>query len=249
MNSVMFLGTGGARIMLSTQLLATGGMLIKLDDTFFSLDPGPGALVSTVKYGFDPTSLDGIILSHRHLDHSADANVMIEAMTRGGLNKKGFLFAPLDALNNDPVIFKYLRHYAAGIIPLEPLTAYKINTLPFNTSMPHHHGNVETYGFIFKGKNTSVAYIPDTAFFPQLLEFYKADILIISMLRLEKSSIPHLSVADVEIILDALKPKLTLLTHFGLQVYNKGPENIAKDLAKKTGFIVKAALDGLKYEF
>ncbi|MEW6622720.1 MAG: hypothetical protein AB1420_06275 [Bacillota bacterium] len=45
MNSVMFLGTGGARIMLSTQLLATGGMLIKLDDTFFSLDPGPGALV------------------------------------------------------------------------------------------------------------------------------------------------------------------------------------------------------------
>ncbi len=249
MNSITFLGTGGARFMLATQFLATGGMLVKLDEAFFSLDPGPGALVNTIKHNVDPTFLDGIIASHRHLDHAADVNVMIEAMTKGGLEKRGIVFAPSDAFNSDPVILKYLRSYVREIGLLKPLSNYSINGLNFITSMPHHHGSEETYGFIFHGKDTTVGYIPDTAYFPELATFYTADILIVSMLRLEKRPVPHLSVIDVERLLRVLKPKVTLLTHFGYQIYQRGPEKIAKDLADKTNLTVLAARDGMKFEF
>jgi len=34
---------------------------------------------------------------------------MIEAMTNGGFKKKGTVLAPKDALEGDPVIFKYVR--------------------------------------------------------------------------------------------------------------------------------------------
>ena len=249
MNRIIFLGSGGARIMLSTQILATGGMIISLDGTNFSLDPGPGALLNILKHNIKPTDLHGILISHRHLDHSADANVMIEAMTKSGKIKNGQVFAPSDALDVDPVILKYLREYLKEIMYLRPLSNYKINDLPFTTSMPHHHGSEETYGFLFHGKNTTLGYIPDTAFFPELLDFYKANVLIISMLRLEKSHYSHLCVGDVETIIKSIKPDMTILTHFGIEIFQKGPEKIANYLKEKTGQKVIAATDGLEVNF
>ena len=249
MNRITFLGSGGARVMLSTQILATGGMIISLDGTHFSLDPGPGALLNILKHNIKPTDLHGIIISHRHLDHSADANVMIEAMTKSGRIKSGQVFAPSDALDVDPVILKYLREYLKEIIHLRPLSNYIINDLPFTTSMPHHHGSEETYGFLFHAKSMTLGYIPDTAFFPELLDFYKADILIVSMLRLEKSNFSHLSVDDVEVIIKSIRPSMTILTHFGIEIYQKGPDKVADYLKEKTGLKVIAATDGLEINF
>jgi ribonuclease BN (tRNA processing enzyme) len=248
LNSITFLGTGGARIMLSTQVLATGGMIVELEDTAFSLDPGPGALVNSFKYGINPTKLDGIITSHRHLDHSADINVMIEAMTRGGLQKKGHLFAPADALDKDPVVLKYLRGYLNKITYLKPNSEYSIKKLPFKTSMPHNHG-VETYGFIFSGKNVTLGYLPDTAYFPELLDFYKADILVVSMLIMDNRPVLHLSVNDVEKIISSVKPKITILTHLGLKIFEHGAEKIAYYLSEKTNQRVIAATDGFRFKF
>jgi ribonuclease BN (tRNA processing enzyme) len=249
MNSITFLGTGGARIMLSTQHLATGGMLIKMDDAFFSLDPGPGALVSLFKHGINPATLDGIIASHRHLDHTADINVLIEAMTKGGVLRRGQVFAPADALTVDPVILQYLRRYPEKINQIKADSSYHINSLPFSTSMPLDHGQAETYGFIFHGRTASVGYIADTNYFPQLSDFFQCDILIISMLRLEQSPFLHLAVPDVEQLLQKLTPQVTILTHFGYQVFEKGPGSVAARLAEKTGRKIIAATDGLKYYF
>lgn len=234
--------------MLSTQKLATGGMVVELDGTLFCLDPGPGALVNIFKNDLSPTNLHGIIVSHRHLDHSADVNVMIEAMTKGGLEKRGQVFAPTDALDSDPVVLQYLRDYVKQVSALKPLSNYKINNLAFTTSMPHDHGNEETYGFIFHGKDSTVGYIPDTAFFPELLDFYKVDVLIISMLLLEDSPVLHLSVNDAANLIKHIKPRKTLLTHFGYRIFQKGPDNIANYLAEKTKLNVAAAVDGITIE-
>jgi len=80
-DKVIFLGTAGARVMVASQILASGGLWFNLGGTQILFDPGPGTLVRAVKKKLKPTKLDAIILSHRHLDHSADANIMIEAMT------------------------------------------------------------------------------------------------------------------------------------------------------------------------
>jgi len=112
---ITFLGTAGARVMVANQILASGGLWFSLGGTELLVDPGPGTLVQAAKRKLKARKLEGIILSHRHLDHSADANVMIEAMTEGGMRRKGALFAPADALDDDPVVLHYLRPYLERI--------------------------------------------------------------------------------------------------------------------------------------
>ena len=87
--TITFLGTGGARFMIISQSLASGGLWFNLDGTQILMDPGPGSIVQVTKRKLNPEELSAIIVSHRHLDHSADVNVMIEAMTEGGFKKRG----------------------------------------------------------------------------------------------------------------------------------------------------------------
>ena len=102
MATVTFLGTGGARVLVFKQLLASGGLWLDFEGTRLSFDPGPGALVQATQRKLYPTQLDGIILSHRHLDHASDVNAMIEGMTTGGLEPKGTVFAPRDGPRGGP---------------------------------------------------------------------------------------------------------------------------------------------------
>ena len=91
MDFIKFLGTAGARVVVAKQLRSSAGIWLCLDGTNVYIDPGPGALVKcfSSRPKLDPTTLDAIALSHKHLDHSGDINAMIEAMTIGGLIKKG----------------------------------------------------------------------------------------------------------------------------------------------------------------
>src|SRR2546428_6550174 len=77
-----FMGTAGARFMVAKQVAASGGLFIEEGSTRISLDPGPGAVVQYAQRKIDLTTLDAIVVSHRHLDHAGDVNVMIEAIDR-----------------------------------------------------------------------------------------------------------------------------------------------------------------------
>jgi len=96
MSFIKFLGTAGARFVVMKQLRASGGVWLSVGQTNLYIDPGPGALVRCLssKPKMDPSTLDGILLTHKHLDHSSDVNVMIEAMTEGGFKKRGTLLLP-----------------------------------------------------------------------------------------------------------------------------------------------------------
>ena len=88
--------------MMINQFLASGGLWLNLSGTEILIDPGPGCIVQATKRKLKADKLSAIILSHRHLDHSADVNIMVEAMTRGGFRRHGWLFAPTDALEAEP---------------------------------------------------------------------------------------------------------------------------------------------------
>jgi ribonuclease BN (tRNA processing enzyme) len=83
-DSITFLGTAGARFVVTKQFLASGGAWFNFGGTEILLDPGPGCLVHSAKRKLNASKLKAIILSHKHLDHSGDINIMIEAMTEGG---------------------------------------------------------------------------------------------------------------------------------------------------------------------
>jgi ribonuclease BN (tRNA processing enzyme) len=250
MNKIKFLGTAGARFVVTKQLRKSGGTWLTLDDTNVIIDPGPGSLVKCLssKPKLSPLELDGIILTHRHIDHSNDINIMIEAMTDGGFKKKGVVFAPKDTLEDDPVILKYVRSYVEKIEILKEKGTYSIKNISFSTPIKHCHG-VETYGLNIHSKNHSISIITDTKYFEKLESYYKENILIInSVLIEEKDYIQHLSLKDVEKIISANKPKLTILTHFGMTFIKAKPWEIAEDLTEKFGVKVIAASDGMEID-
>jgi len=252
-NFIKFLGTAGARIVVSRQLRSSGGVWIKYQDTNLHLDPGPGALVRALssRPPLSPPSLDVLLLSHRHLDHSNDLNIMVEAMTEGATKKRGVVFLPREALEGEPVLFSYLREKLVSLEILEEGKTYHWKDLSFSTPLRHFH-SVETYGFRFSFPQGEVSFITDTLFEDKLIEAYQGSkILIINTVRFKKDNPPsilHLSIPDAQVLIENIKPRLALLTHFGLTVLREKPWKIAEEMSQKTGIKVVAASDGLKID-
>jgi len=244
-NSVTFLGSGGSRFMMISQKLATGGFWLNLEGTDILVDPGPSCITQVTQRNMESRMLDAIMLSHRHLDHSADMNIMIEAMTQGGGHPHGYLYAPADALADEPVIYGYLRPLLSGVVTLREGGAYRFGGVAVETPLRHHHG-VETYGFYFRAGGRTVSYVADTRYFEALAPTYRADLMIICVLtESPRSYIEHLSVPDAAALIGAARPKVAILTHFGMGLWRGGPENYAARISAETGVRVIAATDGM----
>ena len=260
-DTITFLGTAGARFMVTRQLAASGGLWLNLSGTEILVDPGPGSIVQSTKRKLRADKLSAIILSHRHLDHSADVNIMVEAMTNGGFNRHGWLFAPADALETEPVIFSYLKNYIEGIKVLEEGKSYSIGNISFSTPVRHIHP-VETYGMVFRTPRHTFAYIADTLYFDGLCQSYASELLIINVVFMEPKllvnpsatlmepglPVDHLSMPDAERIIKEVKPKIAILSHFGMSVWKARPWEIAQRLSQQTGVRVIAARDGMKFD-
>lgn len=246
-NFIKFLGTAGARFVMIKQLRFSGGIWVKCNNTNCLIDPGPGSLLRCAKSRpkLDATKLDGIILTHRHLDHSNDINVMIEAMTEGGFKKRGEVFLPEDALVSDSVLLNHTRIMPGKITTLKPRTRYSIKNLEFATSSRLKH-SVETYGLRFFFKDKTVCLLTDTRYFDSLPDEFRCDILIINVVFPQpRPQIEHLSVDDAKIIIEKTRPEKTIITHFGMGMIKAKPTKIAEDLSSSLKTEVIAAYDGM----
>ena len=249
MDKIKFLGTAGSRFVVMKQLRMSGGLWITMNNTNVLIDPGPGSLVRCLssRPKLNPLDLDAIILTHRHLDHSNDVNIMIEAMTNGGFKKHGVVFAPRDALEGDPVVLQYVRGFVDRIEMLSEKKSYQIGQLSFSIPVKHVHG-VETYGLNIEGDRYSVSVVTDTQYFEGLEKYYKGEILLLNVVRFDDSrpEILHLSMNNAEKIITANQPKLAVITHLGMTVIRSKPWEFAEQLSKRTGVPVVVARDGME---
>jgi ribonuclease BN (tRNA processing enzyme) len=250
-NCIKFLGTAGARFVMARQLRYSAGTFINFNGKQLILDPGPGTLVRYARSRppIDPAMLDALILTHLHIDHSSDVIVMIDAMTGGGLNKRGVLFAPDESLHGENrVVLTYLRDFLDRIEVLKPSTAYSLDGLRFHTSVRHRHA-AETYGIIFELDGKKISFMADTQFFPELLDSYRdSEVLVMNVVihtPRKGSNILHLSLADVKEIVRALRPKKTILTHLGMLIVRENPRLLSKTLSDELGMDVTVATDGM----
>ena len=239
------MGTAGARFMVAKQLAASGGLYLEEGKTRLCLDPGPGAIVQYAKRKVDPSRLDGIVVSHRHLDHCGDVNVMIEAMTEGGFSRRGALYCPADALDDDPVVFQYLRRFPEKVVKLQPKTDYRVGEIAFTTSPAHIHG-AETYGFRFGDR---LGWVTDSGYYEGIADDHRAEVMLIhTVLSQSRPELPHLGLDDAERIIGEARPRLAILTHFGMGVWRERPWEVAAAMSERTGVEVKSARDGMKLE-
>lgn len=249
-NFIKFLGTAGARFVMISQLRSSAGLWLSYKGTNLLIDPGPGTLVHLAKSKpkLNPSKLDGIVLTHRHLDHCGDINVMIEAMTEGGFKKKGAVFLPKDGLSEDPVILKHIRSLPEKIEILEEKKSYSVGAINFFTPIRHIHP-VETYGLKFHLEKKGISLIVDTRYFKELENVYKANVLIIhTVFSSPHPDIDHLCLEDTIKLIRNIKPKTTILTHFGMTMLKAKPHLIAQQLKERLKTEVISAYDGMRFE-
>ncbi|MGB2698168.1 MAG: hypothetical protein WBD28_09980, partial [Candidatus Zixiibacteriota bacterium] len=116
----------------------------------------------------------------------------------------------------------------------------------------HIHG-VETYGIKFKSSKYIISLIADTKFFPELSGHYlKSDLVILNVVRHEATGmslkVDHLNLEDVKTIIKEIKPKVTIITHFGMTMVRAKPWDIANKISDELGIKVIAARDGMDFK-
>jgi len=243
---IKFLGTAGARFVVMKQLRSSGGIWLRFKSTNILIDPGPGAIVrvNSAKPKLDPTRLDGIILTHKHLDHSGDANIMIEAMIEGGFKKKGVLFVPQDALGQEGVIFSYLEELIEKITILKK-DQFLLKDIRFEVPAQNIH-TVETFGLKFFLDDDIVSFISDTKYFDGLIDFYKDSTLIVLnvVFYKKRDEFEHLCLDDAIKIIKAIKPRKAIITHFGMTMLKQKPYLLESKIRSELGRDIKFAYDG-----
>jgi len=251
MGFLKFLGTAGARFVMIKQLRSSAGIWLQYKSTNIIIDPGPGSIVrcNTSKPKLDPSSLDAIILTHKHLDHSSDINVMIEAMTDGGFRKRGCLFVPSDALGEDGVVFSYLENFVEKIVILKEKEKFHTGDIEFEVVTKNIH-SVETYGLRFFMEDNVVSLISDTKYFADLIKIYKeSTILILNVVFYQrKGDYEHFCLEEAIEIVKKIKPKKAVFTHFGMSMLKAKPHVLEEKIRKELKLDIKFAYDGFTLE-
>lgn len=252
MTKIIFLGTAGGRFATIYQTRATGGIYIS-DTGNLHIDPGPGALLQMHKHGMDPTETDCILISHCHPDHYSDAEILIEAMTRGGTQKKGMVVGSKSVMDGagefGPTISKYHRGLPSVIRTVIPGDKFSVKGIKI-TATPCLHSDSTTVGFVIETKDGIISYISDTSYWDKLHEAHHGSrILILSVTRPLHARIPyHLSTEDAAEIVKEVQPEMAVLTHLGLKFIKDGPDLQAYWTYKETGIKTIAAEDGMVIE-
>ncbi len=225
-------------------------MWMRFGETQIHVDPGPGALVRALSHvpPCNPRELEAIVLSHKHLDHSADVNAMIEAMTSGGFRRRGMVAAPPDAFDDEAVVLPYAQAFVERLIRLEERAGpYRIGSVELRTSVAHVHA-VQTFGLHFAFGDLRVAYMPCGRYFDGLAADYarhQPDVLVVNVLRYrDEMNVDHLTWEGARRVIEGVRAKVTVFQHFGTKMLEAGPARLAQDLEDETGRRVIAAYDG-----
>lgn len=248
-----FLGSGGGRFATISQKRMTGGF--RIDDfngRNYHVDPGPGALVRCYQFGVNPTKIDGIFVSHSHTDHYNDAEILIEAMTRGMTKNNGIIIGSRTVFEKyekwGPAISKYHQSNSKNMI----LVPNKIKHFPSLNikGCETHHGDPTGVGFQIEHNDFRISYTSDTSYFEKLAKYHKkADILIASVLRPYNQSIRgHMCTDDFIKLVGEVKPGLAIMTHFGFKMLSANPVEEALRVARETGVRTLAAFDGMRVD-
>ncbi len=251
---ISFLGTGGGRFVMITQKRRTAGIRIIGEGVNLHLDPGPGALVHSIDQGLNPEKVRAVLVSHCHPDHYTDAEVFVEAMTRGMTRKQGLLAAPKSVLEGSDVceisISKYHQRMVEQRIEAKPGLEFRVGHVSISTTEARHT-DPDAVGFRFKTEFGDFAYTSDTEYFKEIAKHYE-NLRLLALCVMRPSGKPwkgHMSTEDAIKIISEARPERAVVTHLGMRMLLQGPEKEAKIIQDKTGVPTIAAVDGMTVDF
>jgi ribonuclease BN (tRNA processing enzyme) len=202
MVKLFFLGTGGGRINVVKQFRSTAGFIIDGSSRIY-VDPGPGAIFQAKKFRFNLEKIDVLFISHPHLDHVNDAQVVIEAMTHLTRKRRGFLVAEEIVLRGSrireratgltvdiigsltpfkpkyetyiPSISPYHKSLLEGVFTITPNKEVEIERLKSKIKFKGTlaRHDCPTTGFVVEIDGKKIGYTADTEYFEGVGEQYK----------------------------------------------------------------------------
>ncbi len=250
MARIIFLGTAGSTAVVSKGLRSSGGIIIQTNELQMHIDPGPGALQKAKECGINPNHTTAVLISHNHLNHCNDLNVVVDAMTHSGIEHRGIILGSKSVLQASEISHPYLTKYHGNlvekIIPLEKNHKIGIELIEIS-SLPVTHGDSQAIGFKIRCPKFTVSYTGDTALTDELIESLAGtDFLILNVpYPGNMDSSQNLNTEDAIKIVSQVRPQLAVITHFGLEMLRADPLQEAREIQKITGVQTIAARDGL----
>lgn len=248
MTTLTFLGTGGGRFTTLFQERATGGLYLEDDATRLHLDPGPGALTQLHRAGLDPRDTTGVLVTHKHLDHANDANLVVAGMTRGGTEQRGYLAGSVSVIegheHDPPIITPYHKGLVAEVTTAHPGQSARISGMRVEF-LETEHRDPTNVGFKLHTSDGVVAYLTDTVVRDSILDQLQGSrVIVLGITRPKGAPIPdHLSTEDAVNVAERYEPDLLALTHLGLKLLRQGPDPEAAFVERETGVRTVAAED------
>lgn len=248
---LIFLGTGGGRYVTGEQKRKTAGIVIKSDETQIHVDPGPGALVYSHKELKDPLDTEAVIISHGHLDHSNDAEAIIEMIAESG-GHAGGVFGSESVLEGYGDIEKRISNYHQKLmsrkVQIAENTVEEFKDVEIR-SQKMFHSDPTTVGFTVENSEKKIGFWTDSEPSEELYSFYEGcDTLVVFCTRPRNArQSNHTSLSDVPDIVESTEVENVIITHFGYKFLESDLEEQKEWLKDEVDCKVIFAEDGMRY--
>lgn len=220
---LIFLGTGGGRNIMFSQVRKTGGLFFDLDDVKFIIDPGPGALVNAQALKLKPEKWNGIFVSHMHVDNCSDVNVLLDGMEEPFLVAEQHCILPKEKIKEKnldyyPCVTPYHQSKVKHLHPVKHGDTVKVGNMEVKAVKTDH--TCPATGFVIKHPKITIGYVADGYYYRGQEKHYEGCDLIIFNILVPKGQEPdekkHMSVDDAIVFVKGLekKPRLVIMQHF-----------------------------------
>lgn len=204
--------------------------------------------MSMRRLALDPAKTDAVLISHCHPDHYADAEMLIEGMTKGGCKRSGVLVGSVSSIKGtngfSPAVSEYHQSISAGTETVEPGSVFMVKSMMVEATRTSH-GDPTGVGFKFHTSGGIISYVGDTEYTDYLKDDHKGcRVLILNLTRPLNARVPkHLCTEDAATLAKEICPEVVLLTHFGMRLVHEGVKKQMEFIEKTSGVRTIAAED------
>lgn len=205
-------------------------LLVQWNDFNYVIDCGPDFRRQILNTRI--STLDGILFTHYHADHTAGLDDIRPFCDRAGSIP---IYAKKDVIHNLKERFEYIFRTENRYFGAPSLSVNRVRNKVFSLKnmevipIKIKHGTLKIFGYRFD----SFAYLTDVKNISkkQMEKLYNLDVLVINALRIEPHP-THLNLEEALDMIDQIQPKKAYLTHishklgFHEEVSNILPKNV-----------------------
>ena len=249
-SKLVFLGTAGDLSVMGKQLRGSGGIVLQYDEMQLHLNPGPGSLVRCKQFEINPRETDIILVSRNTTLCAGDVTAQVDAMTNGGLDKKGVIVSTPQAIEGSSertsIAQPYAQQLVERVIPLRVGDKVALNNIEI-TPTPTDFSDEASVGYLISTPKFLLSYVGDTRYSKKIAKAHDvADIVILNVpFPQPKGDEAGMSIDDAIKFLQDVRPILAIITGFGMKMIESDILDLIRKIQHETRVQTLAAKDGL----